>query len=97
MSYFSERLVSHMEAKGLKPYKLWKAFEDLPKPQRLSEQYIYRICRGFKIKDEQVLYKLAQIKELNLPIDQLKAWWIIDQLSAEERKIVSEELKASSS
>jgi hypothetical protein len=75
MESFSDRLMTHLKEIGWTPYSIWKWFKPLPKNERLSEQYIYSVCRGEKQpKDDETLKKLASVEGLGLSFETLKAW-----------------------
>lgn len=92
MSYFSDRLVTHLKAIGASPYVLveWNAAH----PEGLSEQYLYALCRGEKTPTQKTLERLASIQNLKLTLDDLKAWNGIDILGPESIKIAAAELLA---
>lgn len=97
MKSFSERLTAHLESIGWGPYDIWKWFKPLPKEQRLSEQYIYALCRGDKPpKDDATIRKLASVEGLGLTYEQLKAWKVLDENDPEVLYIASrlQELEA---
>jgi hypothetical protein len=85
MKKFSDKLKAHMESMGIGPYSIWKHFKPLPKQERLSEQYIYALCRGEKQpKDVDVLVKLSSVPCLNLDLDTLLSWKLQDEYSAKQ-------------
>jgi hypothetical protein len=93
MESFSDRLMAHMNRIGWKPYTLVQRFKDQPKESRLSEQYIYALCRGEKPpKEDEVLRKLASVEGLGLAYETLKAWKVLGSATFEERVALLQEL-----
>lgn len=93
MSFFADRFNAHLVSIGWKPYTVWKFFQGKPKEKRLSENYIYEFCRGEPIKNEKVLEKLATVDGLELSLEQLRAWWLLDQVTPKELEFMRLELE----
>lgn len=79
MGFFSDKLVAHLDGIGWGEYGLNKEFKKLPKEDRLSEQYVYSLCRGEKSPKIETLQKLAAVPGLRLSVEVLKAWRAVDE------------------
>lgn len=96
MNTFADRLTQHLKQIGWGPYDIWKWFKEQPEDDRLSEQYIYAICRGDKTpKKDDVLKKLASVEGLGLDYERLKTWKNLASASFDEKVLLLEELAAS--
>lgn len=93
MGKFSERLKAHLLTIGWGPYDLVKWFEAQPPAERLSRDYVYKLCSGYhEPKDAKTLEKLSSIEGLNLSREQLNAWQKLSTASEKEKAFILEEL-----
>lgn len=79
MSFFSDKLTAHLDRIGWGEYGLNKELKKLPKENRLSEQYVYSLCRGEKSPKIETLEKLAAVPGLGISLGMLKAWRAVDE------------------
>ena len=84
MSYLSVRLTKHLDSIGWGEYGLVQRFKDLEKSERLSEQYVYALCRGEKAPKKETLEKISRVPGIGLEFAQLKAWRYLDEFEKEE-------------
>lgn len=77
MSYFSEKLEHLFKQKGYSAYRLAKA-------TGLHEQHVYKIARGERRPTDEILEKIASISELEVSVNVLKGWRLLDEYSPEE-------------
>lgn len=83
MSFFSEKLKSHIEVIGWSKYDLAKRLEALPKDEGLSEQYVYSLLRGEKNPKPETLQKIAGLEGIGLEYKTLAAWQLVDKYGKE--------------
>lgn len=93
MAKFSKRLKAYLSSVGWGPYDLVKWFEDQPPENRLSRDYVFRLCSGrAEPNNLKTLEKLSSIKGLGLSLEQLKAWQKLSTATDKEKALILDEL-----
>ena len=82
MSHFSDMLMEHLGANGLKPYAIAKVIEE--RELKPHPQTFYSLCRGSKEPTETILRQLSEIPELKLSYDTLVVWKAVDDYTPEQ-------------
>ncbi len=84
MESFASLLTDHLRRIGWGPYGLVKRLKEMPAGQRLSEQYVYALCRGDKLPaGDKTLQKLAAVPGIELSYERLKAWRAVGEYTEE--------------